>query len=55
MRAVCDLSSLPPETKRHNLNLTNLPPEAIALFPTNLPPKAMRENLHYTFIAKSNA
>lgn len=48
MRAVCDWSSLPPETKRNNLNLKNLPLEAIPLFPTNLPPKAMRENLYTT-------
>jgi hypothetical protein len=41
--ARCDWSSLPPEAIRHHLYLTRLPPEAMPLYPANLPQEAVRD------------
>jgi hypothetical protein len=41
--ARCDLSILPPEAIRHHIYLTRIPPEAMPLYPANLPPEAVRD------------
>jgi hypothetical protein len=41
--ARCDWSSLPPEAIRHHIYLTRIPPEAMPLYPANLPPEAVRD------------
>jgi hypothetical protein len=41
--ARCDWSSLPPEAIRYHLYLTRLQPEAMPLYPVNLPLEAVRD------------
>jgi hypothetical protein len=41
--ARCNWSSLPPEAIRHHIYLTRVPPEAMPLYPANLPPEAVRD------------
>ncbi len=41
--ARCNWSSLLREAIRHHIYLTRVPPEAIPLYPANLPPEAVRE------------